>query len=335
MGVLLYFYAKSKPPIYTANASLFPQTDKGASSGGSLLSSLTGGGSDLNGNLSSEASISLDDLAHSRNILESVVEEKIPAFDNKSIAYLLIENANKHTPFYATKYGIPTEPFELKALGAALLKQNLTAKSNKNGLFQVSFSSTDKGLVSPVTYIFIKKVSDFYIDLTTKKAQSDLNFTRRKIDSLRSVMNAYDRKAINLNNTTRFVPQERIEYTIPKENLINDKTRIVGIYNGASNNKESALWKLQRITPILDFLDKPDPPFYPQVTSAPMYAAIGFFLGCILATIFFVMDILFKYSKSQVTKAIFSNEDADIVEEQITVTDTENETVIVEEHPTI
>lgn len=51
-------------------------------------------------------------------------------------------------------------------------------------------------------------------------------FTMRKLDSLNMVLDTYDKRAVSMANTTMFVPGEKIEYTIPKENLITDKESV-------------------------------------------------------------------------------------------------------------
>lgn len=307
-AALLYYYAKSKPPTYTSYTSVYPLANTETNMAGGILSTITGGGGGSGTtNLSQDASISLDELANSRNTREDVAMEKLPAFNNKTIAQLLIENENKHLSLFSQKTEVPKDELHLKYLGGSIIGSGMIAKTNKNGLFQIYFTSTDKDLISPISYVLVDKIKEFYNTLKTQKAKNDYEFTVRKIDSIKDVLNVYDRRAINLNNTTMFTPQGKIEYTIPKENLINDKTRVVGLYNSAANNKEEALWRLQRATPILAILDKPDPPFNPTYVSANLYAIIGFFLGCILALLLFVSDILIKFSNTMVQKAVHGN----------------------------
>ena len=304
MAFLLYSYAKSQPVKYIAKASVYPLTTKEVSATGGLISTLTGGKSDGMNNLSQEASISLDELANSRRIRENVAATKLPQFKNQTIASLLIQNEMKYQPFYATKLKMPKKETDVIALGSSIILQNLTAKTNKGDLFQVSFTSTAQELVSPITYVFINELTSFFISLKVKKARIDYDFTVRKIDSLRLVMNAYDQRAVKLSNSTMFVPPGKIEYEIPKENLINDKTRVVGIYNGAANNKEEALWRLQRAMPILEMLDKPEAPFE-KIRKSPMqFAIIGFILGCFLGLVLCIFDILLKYVRAQIKQVV-------------------------------
>ena len=155
------------------------------------------------------------------------------------------------------------------------------------------YSNTNPTLITPITYAMIEKISQFYIDLKTRKAKKDYDFTLRKIDSLQQVLNTYDRRAVDMANTTLFVPTGKIEYSIPKENLINAKERVMRQRDGYANNREEALWRLQKATPIIDILDKPVPPFSSKKPSSMMYGFLGFMLGCLLAIAFLIAPITF------------------------------------------
>ena len=110
-------------------------------------------------------------------------------------------------------------------------------------------------------------------------------------------------------NGTRFVPKDRIEFSIPKENLINAKERGVRQRDALSNNREEALWRLQKATPIIQILDKPERPFDRTSPSAMIYAIGGFILGCILGILLLVSPILYKYMQEEMNKAIFGTEE--------------------------
>ncbi len=335
MGALGYFYAKSQPSLYSGEASIYPLTNgKSTSASGGLLSTLTGGsGGGDSKNLSGEASISLEDLANSRKIKEEVVMMRLKEFSNQTIASLLIQDYNKHVPAWGTKLEMPTSETDLKHLGTKILTKGMLAKTNKSDMFQISFTTTAKELIEPITNLMVDRISDFFIDLKVKKARSDYEFSRRKYDSLRSIRDVIDRRAVVLNNKTMFVPPEKIEYQIPKENLINEKTTIVGIYNGAAGNKEDALWRLQRATPILEILDRASPPYDPIRPSTMMYAGVGFIAGIFLFTIFFLIDIFYRFSKSQVNTAIFGTGDMVIDEETTTLVVPENDVAVVKTNP--
>ena len=325
MGALLYLYAKKKPIIYTSRASVFPLTAGNDNSGASSLLSTLTGLSDAPKSFSQEASINIVELATSRNTREAVAMERVPNMGNKTIAQLLIESANKYKSMFSQDMKMPNNDTTLAAIGGNILRAGITAKINKNGILELTFSNPEYHLISPVSYILIDKISQFYKDLKVKKARFDYNFTIAKMDSLQRVLNTYDRRAIHMANTTLFVPTEKIEYTIPKENLISDKERVLRQRDASANNKEEALWRLQKVTPIIETLDKPDPPFDQSGSSAMLFSFIGFLVGCFLGTLIFVGDILYKYINAEINDAVFG--DKEVVTETVT-TSTEVSTTL-------
>jgi hypothetical protein len=230
---------------------------------------------------------------------------------NKRIAELLIESDNKTKSFLAQPIKMPKNDTALKSIGGEIIKNGMTAKINKNGILEITFSSTDKDIISPISYVLIDKISQFYKDLKIKKAKTDFDFTVRKMDSLNVVLDSFDHKAIHMANTTLFVPEEKIEYVIPKENLINDKSRVVRQRDAAANNREEALWRLQKVTPIIETLDKPDPPFEEKRSSKVVFAVLGFVLGCLLGAVALIADILYKYVSEEINNAVFGGEEAE------------------------
>jgi hypothetical protein len=307
VAVLMFMYARSIAAVYTARASVFPLTASSDNSmANSALSSILGL-TDAPKSFSQEATINIVELAQSRNTRESVVMERLPHTGNKRIAELLIENYNKTKSLFAKAIEKPTNEAMLAAVGGEILKNNMSAKINKNGIMEINFSSTNEALVSPVSYILIEKISQFYKDLKIKKAKLDYDFTMRKIDSLEDVLQVFDRRAVRMSNTTLFVPSDRLQYQIPKENLVSEKDRVMRQRDASANNREEALWRLQKVTPIIATLDKPDPPFDMKKPSSVMFALIGGVVGAVLAILLLISGLLYKYAKGEMYKAIFGD----------------------------
>ncbi len=310
IALLFFMIAKNAKTDYTSSASVFPLTaSNDNSSANSALSSILGI-TDAPKSFSQEASINIVELALSRNTREAVAMERLPEMGNKRIAELLIDNYNEKRWFFSKAIKMPSDTVKLAAIGGDLLKGGILAKINKNGILELNFSNSKEELVSPVSYILIDKISEFYKDLKIKKAKLDYEFTIRKIDSLDIVLNSFDKKAIQMANTTLFVPSERIEYSIPKENLASQKEWVTRQRDASANNREEALWRLQKVTPIIATLDKPDAPFDIKKPSSIIYGAIGFFLGILFTAFLLIAGLLYKYAKSEMHRAVFGNESA-------------------------
>ena len=74
------------------------------------------------------------------------------------------------------------------------------------------------------------------------------------------------------------------------------------------NNRDEAVWRLQKVTPIISVLDKPTEPFVMTKTSSLIFGITGFFAGCFLSTLFLVGGLIFAYTKSEIHKSLFGNE---------------------------
>ena len=305
----LFIYAKRLPVKYNTRATVFALTASNESNAASSAISQFLGGGESPKSFSQEASINIVELATSRNTREAVALQRLKQFDNKRIAELLIENYNQNKKLYTPAMKVPTDTVLLAARGGKLLNDNFSAKTLKSGILEITYTNSNPDLLSPITYAMIDKISQFYIDLKIKKAKRDYDFTLKKIDSLQEVLDTYDRKAIVMANTTRFVPKDRIEYSIPKENLINAKERGVRQRDALTNNKEEALWRLQKATPIIAVLDKPERPFDQTKPSAMIYGIIGFILGLLLSVLLLISPILYKYIETEANKAVFGEEE--------------------------
>jgi uncharacterized protein involved in exopolysaccharide biosynthesis len=308
-GAALSFYALQKPVTYTSKATIFPLTSGSESSGAtSALSALLGGESSKS--FTEEASINIVELAQSRTTSEEVASIRDPLNGNKTIAELLVYDINNHRGFLEPKVQKPTTEYALVTWAGRVLKAGLSATINKNNSFVLSYTGRDPELVRTISYGFIDKISTFYIDLKREKAKRDFEFATSKVDSLREVMNSKDAQLINIDKRTMFTNTAKLEYRVPTENLIADKQMIRQQYANAVANQQNAAYKLQKATPLIKVLDKPEPPYDVQHKSPVIYGIIGFFLGIILIGGLSISGILLKYIKEETSKAIFGGASA-------------------------
>jgi hypothetical protein len=306
---LFFAVAKNTSAQYTSKATVFPLTNSSDNSlAGGALSSLLGG-ADASKSFSSEASINIIELALSRNVREAVAGARIPEKGNKMVGELLMQEANNNKSFFSKKINLPVDSTSQIVFGGKLLMPLISAKINKNDVLELYFTNTDTSLVRLVSQILIDKISQFYIDLKIEKATADYNFTVLKIDSIQKVLDSLDSKAIHLQNTTLFTPSGLLQYDLPKENLGDEKLRVGRERDISINNREEALWRLQKVTPIIAVLDKPNPPYDSQKPSSILYGIIGFIIGCALMVFIVIAGLLYRFAKIEIKKNIFNTED--------------------------
>lgn len=306
-AVTLFLYARSKNIIYTSKATVFPLTTNSDNAlSGSALSGILGL-SDIPKSFSSEATINIIELTSSRYIRESVASSRLAGFGNKAITELLVQELNEKRSTWSKETRMPPDSAARAILGGELLRPSLAVKMSKNGVLELYYSNTNKHLITPISLAIIDKLSAFYIDLKIKKATFDYIFTVKKIDSLEALINRVDRKAIHLENTSFFTPQN-LEFDLPKERVNAEKARYTRQRDIAYNNKEEAIWRLQKATPIISVLDKPTEPFIVEKPSYTAYAITGFIAGVILAALLLVSGIINKYARYQIYKSIFGTD---------------------------
>ena len=305
VGAFFYYKAKQSVVTFTSKATVFPLNSTNDNSVASSTISNILGLSDAPKSFSGEASINIVELALSRRTREAVAVTKVPEFNNKTIASLLIEEWNRHTGFMQEdKYKMPTDSLGLVNAGSNLLKGGFTAKINKNGILEMNYTNTNAELVRIVSYSYVKNISDFYVELKKEKAEVDYAFSIKKADSLLNVLNGLDRRAIKLNETTFFTSDELKRYELPKTNLAQDKATVQSQYYYAVNNREAAAYKLQKETPIIKILDKPEPPYEITMRSAILFTIIGLVIGLIIGVILVSWKIISKYIEQEVNKAL-------------------------------
>ncbi len=110
----------------------------------------------------------------------------------------------------------------------------------------------------------------------------------------------FDRRSIAIDNHTLFTEPSKLQYAIPKENLENDKLRVLAQRSGTVNNREDAAWRLQKETPIIEILDRPEPPFLVEKPSKMLYGFIGFMLGLFLFAFAVIAGLLYQYVNQQI-----------------------------------
>jgi len=302
-GVILYLYAKRTPVTFTSRATVFPLTSSPESSGTSTaLSVLLGTDSK---NFSDDASINIVELAQSRTTREAVAATKVPSLDNKTIAALLAEDINNHLSWMEKKVQPPATQEQLIIWGGQVLQGGLNATINKNNMLVLTYTGRSENLVKIISYEFIDKISNFYIELKREKARRDYVFAENKADSLKRVLNAKDYQLIAIDKRTLFTNPNKLQFKVPVENLIMEKQMVNNQYIQAVANRENAAYKLQKATPLIKVLDKPEPPYTPQSKSATIYGLLGFILGSFLVAGLAIAGLILKFLRLEVNKAIF------------------------------
>jgi len=303
-GAFFYYMAKQSIVYYTAKATVFPLNSSAESAVGGSIGSILGI-SDAPRSFSSEASINIIELATSKRIRDSVSNARVRAMENKCVGELLVDEINANTGFMKNEsINKPKDPFALMNLGSSILRSAFASKITKNGILELSCTNSNPDLAREICYIYIDKISSFYIDLKKRKAQNDYDFAVQKADSLRSVLNILDKRAVQLDESSFFTNEELQRFSIPKVNLSLEKQTVQSQYYYAVSNREGAAYRLQKATPIIESLDRPEPPYEVTAKSPKTYAIIGFALGAIIGLVLVSWAVIRRFIGAELNKAI-------------------------------
>lgn len=303
-AAILAIYALKTPVTYTSVSTIFPLTAGNDNSAATTtLSALFNGGDNSKG--FDDASVNIIELALSRSAREEVAAMRDSSKGNKMIAELLINDINNHRSFLESEINVPGTEAGLISKAAKILNNGLSATINKNNSFVLTYTGRSPELVRTISYGFINKISTFYIDLKREKAKRDFDFASSKVDSLRSVMHSKDKQIIAIDKRTLFTNTDKMEFRVPTENLITDKQMLRQQYAVAVANQQNAAYKLQKATPVIKVLDRPEPPYDVQKRSPLIYGIIGCFIGLIISIGYFSIRLLTKYALAEAHKAIY------------------------------
>jgi uncharacterized protein involved in exopolysaccharide biosynthesis len=301
-AVIFYISEHNKRPIYTAKATLFPLN----SDNGNTPSSLSGllGLNDQTTSFGNDNAVNILELTVSRTLVQTVASKRLPGFDNKTITELLVNEQNSNSSFLTKKIQLPTDSVSQAVLGGSMLSENFSARINKNNVLELYVSNTNTALLEPITDTVISEIIKFYTNLKIKKALADYNFTIAKLDSVQITLDKLDSRAIGIQKTTMFTSDKLLAYQIPKNYVSDAKEIAVHEKDMLLNNKEEAMWRLQKLTPIVEVLDRPLPPFSSTGTSPLFMAVIGFILGGVVAIFVAIASLLYKYAKKEILKTL-------------------------------
>lgn len=297
----MVFYSLQKPVTYTASASIFPLNSTTERSTTSVLSALMGI-NDGSKSFSNEAAINIIELAQSRAIREAVATMKVPQKMNKTIAELLFQEVNTHKGLLEKNKKEPQSRESLINWATRELKNGLNAGLNKNNSFVLNYTGRSPELVRIISYGFIEKISSFYINLKREKAKLDYDFATDKVDSLRNILASKDRQMVSAEKRTMFTDPSRLEYSVPKENLILEKQMIHNQYATAVTNQQNASYVLQKATPVIKVLDKPEPPYDVKNRWPILFGAIGFVFTVIIATALVISTVVARYLREEIAR---------------------------------
>lgn len=306
-AVLGLTYSFIKKPIYTATLSFALEDEKSGGGLGGALGLASSLGLDLgSGGGSMFTGANLTELFKSRAMVEKTLLSSVPNADGKPItlAELYIQNNEwrakwegkpklekiQFLPNVKRTYFTRVHDSILGVMYDELSKTSLSVAQKDKKIAIINIDVNDKNEVFAKQFCenLAKTVSDFYVSTKSKKAKMNMEILVRQTDSIRGELNgAITGVAVANDNTFNLNPALNVRRA-PSARRQVDVQANTAILTELVKQTELAKVTLRKETPLIQVIDRPILPLKKEKIGKEKGIFIGFLLGTLLITLFFV-----------------------------------------------
>jgi len=317
-GILGFWYATKKKPIYTATTTFVLEDEKGGGGLGSLSGLVSLAGVDVGG--SGGGIFQGDNILgfyKSRTMLEKTL--LTPIADQNS-SQLLVDKyieINGLKEKWADNPRLSKLNFAVDSLGDGITSSHpdrlrdsvlgtIVADVNKNYLavskpdkklstIEVNVKASDEIFAKTFNDALVKNVNEFYVNTKTKKTLKNVKILQHKTDSIRSVMNGAIYTSISIIDATpNLNPTRQVQRVAPAQKAQYSAESNKAIYAEMVKNLELTKMSLAKEAPLIQIIDKP---IYP-LSSQRLGLIKGLIIGCIafgfLITLLLILGKIFS-----------------------------------------
>jgi hypothetical protein len=172
----------------------------------------------------------------------------------------------------------------LSAVIASLKRSSMNIVQNKSGAYMLSVKTIDEELSKVMCEIHYQNTSNFYIDKTTEKAQSNYIFLRNRLDSIRNMLYATEYQVANFEDRAHNL----LLYTarVPQSRQSRNTQFYQTLYGETLKTFETSKVTLNNITPIFQILNRPYYPLYVERQSRTLVFIVGVVITGFIISIF-------------------------------------------------
>lgn len=148
----------------------------------------------------------------------------------------------------------------------------------------LSVKTIDEELSKVMCEIHYQNTSNFYIDKTTEKAQSNYIFLRNRLDSIRNMLYATEYQVANFEDRAHNL----LLYTarVPQSRQSRNTQFYQTLYGETLKTFETSKVTLNNITPIFQILNRPYYPLYVERQSRTLVFIVGVVITGFVISIF-------------------------------------------------
>jgi uncharacterized protein involved in exopolysaccharide biosynthesis len=304
-GMAGLWYSYSKKPIYTATLNFVLEDEKSSLGGLSGAMGLaTSFGVDLGSSTGGMFSGSnLIALMKTRKIIENVllkpikVDGKTRTFAQYFIEFNSKDNRAKKVIFdtYTSRSDFTRQQDSTLYDMYMNILNMLTIKQNdiKTSIISVEFKASSEIFCKEFVENLSQEVSDYYIEIKSKKSRQNMEILQRQTDSIRAVLNgSIVSVAAAVDNAFGLNPAMQVQKTtISKKQF--DVQANTTILTQLVTNLEMAKVSLRKETPLIQVIDKPILPLKKEKVGKLKSLLLGGFLAGFLTALILVFKKLF------------------------------------------
>lgn len=316
-GILGFFYASSKKPVYFASTTFVLEDEKGGGGLGNLAGLASMAGVDLAG---SGGGIFQGDnilqLYASRSMVQQTLLTEIDVSGKKQLLVDRYLDFNKIRKKWAENKELVGLQFsnqdknrqndpKLIRLRDSILGVivndlnksylNVSKPDKKLSTIQVDVKCGDEIFAKNFNDELVKNVNEFYVNTKTKKTLLNVQILQHKTDSVRAVMNGAIYSSVAIGDATpNLNPTRLIQRAAPVQKAQFSAETNRAILAEMIKNLEVSKMSLLKETPLIQVIDQPIYPLRKDVFSKLKGIILGGFVLGSLSVIYLIFKITFK-----------------------------------------
>jgi len=162
-------------------------------------------------------------------------------------------------------------------------KTSITVENPKSSFQTLAVEARSDTLAFLWSKLYLKTVTDFYIDTKTKKSQELLIILGKRVDSLRSALYFTQGKLANYNDQNQQIIFQSAR--VIAERLQMNSSQIQGMYLEAVRNYDNLKFSLVKEAPLFNVISDTELPLIGIKHSWGPIIMVGFFIGFLISTL--------------------------------------------------
>lgn len=175
-------------------------------------------------------------------------------------------------------------------------KTFLVAENQKSSFLKLSVETRNDTLSYVWSKLYLKTVTDFYIDTKTKKSKELLIIMSSRVDSLRAALYYTQGKLANFQDQNQQIIFNQAK--IISERLQMNSTQLQGMYLESVRNYDNLKFSLIKESPLLNIISDTELPLTPSPKSKGTITLLGTLLGFFFSCVIIYLINLYKEFKS-------------------------------------